>query len=169
MTSAQSGDNYWTSPERLSSEDGMASQPYMVSDQYGYVHMFWSESGSADEGPVIRYSRYDGETWSLPNDIFITAPDAVVVFISPFVDSKGMLHLLWSENNTGPMMYSLAPAGMMRYLQGTGNILSRSMYLRSGESWWLIRKACCTSSILTIMETFRVSIMSAQKTGETHG
>jgi len=110
MTSAQSGDYHWTSPERLSSEDGMASQPYMVSDQYGYVHMFWSESGSADEGPAIRYSRFDGETWSLPNDIFITAPDATVVFISPFVDSKGILHLLWSENNTGPMLYSRAPA-----------------------------------------------------------
>ena len=110
MTNAQSGDYQWTSPERLSSEDGMASQPYMVSDQYGYVHMFWSESGSADEGPVIRYSRFDGETWSLPNDIFITAPDAVVVFISPFVDSKGILHLIWSENNTGPLMYSRAPA-----------------------------------------------------------
>lgn len=110
MTSAQSGDNHWTSPEKLSSEYGMASQPYMVSDQYGYVHMFWSESGSTDEGPVVRYSRFDGETWSLPNDIFITAPDAVVVFMSPFVDSNGTLHLLWSENNTGPMLYSRAPA-----------------------------------------------------------
>jgi len=110
MTSAQSGDYHWTSPERLSSEDGMASQPYMVSDQYGYVHMFWSESGSADEGPVIRYSRFDGETWSLPNDIFITSPGAEIIFISPFVDLKGILHLLWSENHIGPLMYSRAPA-----------------------------------------------------------
>lgn len=110
MTSAQSGDYYWTSPEQLSSQEGMSSQPYMVSDQYGFVHMFWSESGFADERPIIRYSRFNGETWSVPNDVFIAAADSVVVFISPYVDSEGTLHLLWSENNTGPLMYSRAPA-----------------------------------------------------------
>lgn len=110
MTRAQSGDYRWTSPEKLSSEDGMSSQPYMVSDQFGYVHMFWSESGFADGRPIIRYSRFNGETWSVPNDIFVAPPDSVIVFIAPFVDSEGMLHLLWSENNTGPLMYSRAPA-----------------------------------------------------------
>lgn len=109
-TGAQTGDYRWTAPERLSSENGMASQPYMVSDQYGYVHVFWSESGFADGKPIIRYSRFDGETWSLPNDIFVGAEDSVIVFISPFVDASGTMHLLWSENNTGPMMYSRAPA-----------------------------------------------------------
>lgn len=110
MTSAQSGDYRWTAPEKLSSEDGMSSQPSMVHDQYGYIHMFWSESGFADGRPIIRYSRFNGETWSVPNDVFIAPEDSVIVFISPFVDSKGMLHLLWSENNTGPLMYSRAPA-----------------------------------------------------------
>jgi hypothetical protein len=111
MTSAQSRDYRWTSPERLSSEQGQSSPPYMVSDQYGFIHLFWTESGFADTRPFIRYSRFDGETWSVPNDIYIAdSPESTVVFISPFVDSEGMLHIIWSEGILGPLMYTRAPA-----------------------------------------------------------
>jgi hypothetical protein len=109
-TNAQSGDTRWSSVERLSTESGMSSQGYMASDPYGYVHVFWSESDAISGRPMIQYSRFDGETWSPPNDIFAGNPDSTIVFISPYVDHTGLLHLLWSEGNTGPVFYSNAPA-----------------------------------------------------------
>jgi hypothetical protein len=81
----------------------------MVSDQYGFVHVFWSEVGS-DGFPSIQYSRFDGEIWSLPNDVIATSPEASIIFMSPFVDNEGTMHLIWSESNVGPIFYSSAPA-----------------------------------------------------------
>ena len=34
----------WSEPYRLSSEAGKASEGYLVADQYGYVHCFWTET-----------------------------------------------------------------------------------------------------------------------------
>jgi hypothetical protein len=109
-TEAQSVDTRWSPVVRLSSETGQASQGYMASDQYGYVHVFWSESGFPDGRPILMYSRFDGETWSPPVDIFVSFPETVISFVSPFVDSQGTLHLLWSEGTAGPVFYSHAPA-----------------------------------------------------------
>ena len=81
----------------------------MVSDQYGNVHVFWSETGP-DGYHGIQYSRFDGDTWSLPNDIVATSGDGMIIFQSPFVDSEGTLHLIWTESNIGPIQYSRAPA-----------------------------------------------------------
>ena len=109
LTLAQSPATRWSSPERLSSERGQSSQGFMVSDQYGFVHVFWSEVGS-DGFPSIQYSRFDGEIWSLPNDVIATSPEASIIFMSPFVDNEGTMHLIWSESNVGPIFYSSAPA-----------------------------------------------------------
>jgi hypothetical protein len=109
ITAAQSLSTRWSTPERLSSERGQASQGFMVSDQYGFVHAFWSEIGSDGQSSIL-YSRFDGEIWSLPNDVIATSPDATIIFMSPFVDDEGTIHLIWSESNVGPIFYSNAPA-----------------------------------------------------------
>jgi hypothetical protein len=106
---AQTTTSRWSTPERLSGENGQASQGHMVSDQFGYVHVFWSETGS-DGYLGIQYSRFDGETWSLPNDIISSSRDGMIVFLSPYVDDEGILHLIWAQSNTGPILYSKAPA-----------------------------------------------------------
>ena len=49
----------------------------IVADQYGFVHLFWFQSGGMDTRVRILYSRYDGEAWSTPNDVFVTMPLSV--------------------------------------------------------------------------------------------
>lgn len=104
----------WSAVHRLSSEEGSASEGFMVSDQYGYVHVFWAEDGLPEDRSIIQYARFDGENWSTPLDIYTTRPGATregraIGFVSPFVDQKGLLHLAWAEGNNGPVYYSTAP------------------------------------------------------------
>lgn len=98
----------WSKPYRLSSEDGKASEGYLVADQYGYVHCFWSETLFENQHTVIKYARFDGTTWTKPNDIYIT--NLGIRNVSPVVDQQGILHIVWSEGLTGRTYYTYAPA-----------------------------------------------------------
>lgn len=130
LSLAQSSTTRWSTPERLSSENDQASQGFMVSDQYGYVHVFWSESG-LDGSLGIQYSRFNGDTWSLPNDIITTSEDGMIVFLSPFVDNEGTLHLIWTESNVGPIQYSKAPA----HNAGSAQAWSRPISINASAFW----------------------------------
>jgi hypothetical protein len=98
----------WSEPYRLSSDDGKASEGYLVADQYGYVHCFWTETLFSGQGNTIKYSRFDGATWTKPNDIYVTS--AGIRNVSPFVDHQGILHITWSEGLIGIAYYTYAPA-----------------------------------------------------------
>lgn len=99
----------WSTPVRLSSDQRKASEAYLAADQYGYVHVFWTEA-LPDERVSIRYARIEGETWSTPIDVHLTRPFSSVGNISPIVDSNGTLHIIWAETDTGPAYYTSAPA-----------------------------------------------------------
>ena len=101
--------NDWSSPFRLSTDRGKASEAYLAADQYGYVHVFWSEELD-DERSIIQYARYEGETWSTPIDIRVTEPFSSIGNVSPIVDLNGNLHIVWTEGQTGPAYYTSAPA-----------------------------------------------------------
>jgi hypothetical protein len=98
----------WSQPYRLSSEAGKASEGYCVADQYGYVNCFWTETLFADGRTIIQYARFDGETWSTPNAIYVTK--ASIKNVSPVVDQYGTIHIAWAEGLTGPAYYTHAPA-----------------------------------------------------------
>lgn len=98
----------WSEPYRLSSGLGTASEGYCVADQYGYVHCFWSETLFVDQRVIIQYSRFDGETWSVPNSIYVT--NLGIKNVSPVVDRNGTLHIAWVEGLYGPAYYTYAPA-----------------------------------------------------------
>ena len=100
----------WSAPIRLSSEEGTASEAFMVADQFGYLHVFWIESELPDNRSIIQYARFDGENWAGPLDIYATRPGGAVGFVSPAVDEQGILHLVWTGGNTGPVFYTTAPA-----------------------------------------------------------
>ena len=86
-----------------------AREETLVSDQYGYVHVFWTEE-LPDERLIIQYTAYDGVTWSSPTDIRVTEPFRSIGNISAVVDSNGILHIMWSESDVGPAFYTSAPA-----------------------------------------------------------
>ena len=99
----------WSPPFRLSTEKGKASEAYLVADQYGYAHVFWTEA-LADERSIIQYARFDGQTWSTPVDIYVSRPSTPIGNVSPVVDRHGTLHIAWVEGLNGPAYYSSAPA-----------------------------------------------------------
>ena len=123
----------WSEPYRLSSEDGKASEAYLVADQYGYVHCFWTETLFENQNTIIKYARFDGTTWTKPNDIYVTGRG--IRNVSPFVDQQGILHIAWSEGLYGPAYYTYAPANNASSAQNWAkpiqiNVPARPLYLR---------------------------------------
>jgi hypothetical protein len=132
-TEAQGQGGGWSKPFRLSSEDGKASEGYLVADQYGYVHSFWTETLFENQLRLIKYARFDGATWSKPNDIYITGLG--ITNVSPFVDQFGTLHIAWAEGLIGPAYYTYAPANNALSAQNWAkpiqiNVPARTVYLR---------------------------------------
>ncbi len=107
-TQAQGNGGGWSEPYRLSSDAGKASEGYLVADQYGYVHCFWTETLFEDGRTIIQYARFDGATWSKPNEIYVTGIS--ITNVSPVVDQHGTLHIAWAEGLYGPAYYTHAPA-----------------------------------------------------------
>lgn len=105
---AQAQGGGWSEPYRLSSDAGKASQATLVADQYGYVHCFWTETLFADQRMMLQYSRFDGGTWTAPNDIYLS--DNGIESVSSVVDKHGILHVVWTESSSGPVYYTYAPA-----------------------------------------------------------
>ena len=123
----------WSEPYRLSSENGKSSEGYLVADKYGYVHCFWTETLFEDQQTVIKYARFDGTTWTKPNDIYVAGRG--IRNVSPFVDPQGMLHIAWAEGLTGPAFYTYAPANNAVSAQNWAkpiqiNVPARVVYLR---------------------------------------
>ena len=105
---AQAQEGGWSEPYRLSSEAGKASEGFLVADQYGYVHCFWTEVLFENGQSILKYARFDGVTWSKPNDIYVTGQE--INNISPVVDQQGILHIVWTEGLFGRTYYTYAPA-----------------------------------------------------------
>jgi hypothetical protein len=102
------GQGSWSQPYRLSSDAGKASEAALVADPYGYVHCFWTETLFESQDVAIQYARFDGGTWSAPNDIYITSRG--IQNLAPAVDQQGTLHVVWTESITGPAYYTHVPA-----------------------------------------------------------
>jgi hypothetical protein len=105
---AQVQGSEWSEPYRLSSDAGVASAASCASDPYGYLHCFWTEKLYVGQDTIIQYARFDGETWSIPNAIYVTG--AGIENVSPVIDRQGTVHIAWAEGLTGPVYYSHAPA-----------------------------------------------------------
>ena len=130
---AQTQGGGWSEPYRLSSEAGKASEGYLVADQYGYVHCFWIETLFEDQRKIIKYARFDGGTWTSPNDIYVTGDS--ITNVSPFVDQHGTLHIAWAEGFVGPAYYTHAPANNALSAQNWAqplqiDIPARTLHLR---------------------------------------
>jgi len=130
---AQAQGSGWSEIYRLSSADGKASEGYLAADQYGYVHCFWTEMLFESQTTIIKYARFDGTTWTKPNDIYVTSPE--IKNVSPFVDQQGTLHIAWAEGLVGPAYYSYAPANSALSAQNWSkpiqiNVPARTVHLR---------------------------------------
>jgi hypothetical protein len=116
---AQSNAIDWSAPINLSNTPESSSRPAIVTDQFGYVHVFWSEEvggrsiygvpeALVHDGNTIMYTRWDGQTWTQPIDILFVPGDDVATYVAATVDADGWLHVLWSGQSD--IYYSKAPA-----------------------------------------------------------
>jgi hypothetical protein len=101
--SAQSKVEEWSQPLRLFVGQGSISEPIVVADLSGMVHVFWAYS-ETQEVEQIFYARWDGTLWSEAVDIVASTqargPSAAV-------DPEGWVHLIW-HGPGNQLMYSRA-------------------------------------------------------------
>jgi hypothetical protein len=98
-SSAQSPVVQWQDPINLSRSEWPSWSPAIVSDDFGYVHVFWSENFGGtqrDTGNTIMYSRWDGEYWEGPNDVLTVPGEGMANYVAVDVDSAGRLHAVWT-------------------------------------------------------------------------
>jgi len=104
----------WSDPVNISRSRGESTDPAIVADQTGLVHLFWSEEmggksgGTPDRqhGDAIAYSRWDGKAWSEPIDVLVSPDGGSVWQPVAVVDRFGVLHVIWASHPSGRLYYS---------------------------------------------------------------
>ena len=76
------------------------SVPALAIDQQGQLHVVWQDQDTPSAPFEIYYSRWDGQEWSLPENISATA-DAHSAIADLSLDSQGMAYLVWEEEAGG--------------------------------------------------------------------
>lgn len=94
----------WSEPFNLSNSVTSSASPAIAADQYGDVHVFWSEAldgrphpeGTAPTpGNAIMYRQLKDGQWSDAVDIFYAGKYGAYDQPSALVDKTGRLHLIW--------------------------------------------------------------------------
>lgn len=107
----------------LSNTPVSSVDPFLLADRTGMAHLFWSEDvggrvvmGGTTAGNTIMYARWDGISWSQPNDILLS-PASETALYDPsawqpegIIDDYGIIHLIWLGNYPDKLYYSYAPA-----------------------------------------------------------
>jgi len=102
---APHSDILWSVPLNLSNTPQLSTHPAIVADDYGYVHVFWSEEvGGRErqlddfggEGNTIFHTRWDGASWTPPIDILFVPGEQVAEFVDVDVGPDNRLHVVWT-------------------------------------------------------------------------
>lgn len=107
---AQSGSIVWSLHTNLSNSPQTSAHPAIVADEYGLVHVFWSEEvggrpvtpqeGIRNTGNSILYTRWDGQSWSVPLDILFVPGESRAEWPVVAIDAENKLHVLWESYTT---------------------------------------------------------------------
>jgi hypothetical protein len=101
------GVNLWSEPALLFQINGdeQIHSPFVISDPYGNVHVFWSVISASPGGvDLIYYARLDAKGWTTPVDIVAGSPArAPRAAIGP----DGYIYLIWTSSSG--IFYSTAP------------------------------------------------------------
>jgi hypothetical protein len=98
---AQTGGIIWDEPFNVSKSDSTSTDPFLLADPAGYVHLFWGEKQSeqpTNNPDTLMYTRWNGSSWSEPVDIFFSPEEhgnQIVQYPHAVIDSKGHIHLIW--------------------------------------------------------------------------
>ena len=110
------GEVQWSEPVNLSNTSTSSAFPAVATDQYGNVHVFWSEDVDGElypgdrppnAGHAIYYTRWDGASWSPTVDVIYNANETLS-YPSSTVDKDSIIHLV--AGGFGGLYYSHALA-----------------------------------------------------------
>jgi len=76
------------------------SVPALAIDGEGLLHVVWQDQDTPSSPFEIYYSRWDGEEWTLPENISATA-DAHSAIADLDLDSRATAYLVWEEEEDG--------------------------------------------------------------------
>ncbi len=102
--------NKWTNFESVMQTASSVSSYSIVSDEEGWMHVFWSTKVSVGDDSSDRkifYSRWDGQTWSDPVDVIISTSGDISP-IKAAIDDHQKLILAWADNDSGVIYVSSA-------------------------------------------------------------
>lgn len=109
---AQVDEIVWQPEINLSNSASTSTDPFLLSDPAGRVHLFWAEKlGEAvgNSPDTILYTYWDGNSWAQPSDIqFAPLSDGnpIIGYPDAVIDSSGDIHLIWQQQPNFPN-YSL--------------------------------------------------------------
>lgn len=112
---AQSVSVSWSQPIRLTDGSERAWSPSITADSAGNVHVLWAQtmasSGSSGMGDTLYYTRWDGETWSLPSDVLVSPDNRGAEAPEIAVTPDGIIHAVWGTGGAdSELLYARAPA-----------------------------------------------------------
>ena len=106
-SAGQSSPITWSTPTDLSNTPQASAHSAIISDDFGYVHVFWSENVDGlpvqpgdpllNIGNTILYTRWDGVDWMPPIDILLVPGDPIAEFPAVDLDADNRLHLVWTS------------------------------------------------------------------------
>lgn len=116
----------WSEPVNISQSIGDSSDPTIVADSTGAVHLLWSEKfgeetdgqGQRIHGNTLMYSRWDNGMWSTPIDVLVSPDGGEVWQPVAATDKFGGLHVIWASMPGGKLYYSHAVAEQASSAQG---------------------------------------------------
>lgn len=106
----------WTPPLELFETTGRASEPELVVDAAGVVHVFWAygspEDEAAGDGQSLYYTRRQQGVWSEPVDVLVSPGGRGARMPAVALDHHSYLHVAWSGGDTIYTSRAYAPAAI---------------------------------------------------------
>jgi hypothetical protein len=110
----------WEEPRNISlSPENTSTDPFLLADSAGLVHLFWAEKVSSIPGnqpDTLMYTIWNGTSWARPLDLFFS-PDSsgtpIIAYPHAVIDNVGRIHLFWLAQPNFPnytLYYSSASA-----------------------------------------------------------
>lgn len=106
---AQEPPGDWSPAAMIVQSDQRIKPGALVADPVGHLHLFFVAETMSSGSGSINYMHWDGEEWSEPVDIILTAGGSNPGTLRAAIDGDGTLHLLW----VGPgrnLYYASAPS-----------------------------------------------------------
>lgn len=103
----------WTPPTQIPYVDPSVSTPFLLTDSTGAIHAFSSQQIAGAFSRVIMYNHWQRNTgWSKPVDIVLSPLYDEAHAPTAFLDSKGIIHLVFfgGHDVSANIYYTRAPA-----------------------------------------------------------